>query len=227
MKKTFHTILLLFSTSITFAQIDLSVKIERSKSDYEANFIVDTLSIFKDEILFKKIPWPDSFAFNENVPNGKYRFQYNNLFGERIEKKLDLKEENNKLKRQKVKLYIDKLQDSIATNLFVQRIKNNETILIKFKSSGCFSSNKDSLVISKKDDKYYLLHKRRKRKLSPKDIQALISYENELKHLKNVSFVSTSNGFNELILNSEKYFYMEPSTYWGGFEILKKKLNIK
>ena len=52
-------------------------------------------------------------------------------------------------------------------------------------------------------------------------------YENELRNLPEVDFVSTSNGLNEIILNGEDFSYAEPSFFWGGFGILKKRLKLK
>ncbi|HEX8014107.1 MAG TPA: hypothetical protein VF465_02630, partial [Flavobacterium sp.] len=65
------------------------------------------------------------------------------------------------------------------------------------------------------------------RKLNISDIEAIEMYENELRNLAKVNFVSTSNGFNEIMLNEKKFSYSEPSFFWGGFDILKKKLKLK
>ena len=100
-------------------------------------------------------------------------------------------------------------------------------MIIKLKFSGCFNSGVDSIKIYKKDNKFLLKYKRKNRKLKTRDIEAIEMYENELRNLHKVNFVSTSNGFNEIILNEEKFSYTEPSFFWGGFNILKKRLKLK
>src|SRR5690606_3458991 len=130
------------------------------------------------------------FALFETVSSGEYKFQYNNLFGEKIEKKIELNEANNILGGQEVTLFVDEIQTPVLKELFFKRLKNDEYIQVNFKFSGCFKSGKDSLQVYKKKDKYYIIHKNRKRKLKPSEILAIESYENELRNLKKVTFVS-------------------------------------
>lgn len=218
---------ILFTSHVFFAQNKLVVQLERSSSDYDASFLVNELTIFKDNQIFKKIKSPSSFAFYDTISNGLYSFQYINIFGENVGKSVLIKENENDFKEINVALYVDKLQDSIPKNLFVQKINNGERIVFKFDFSGCFNSGKDSLIISKSKNDLYVLYKRRNRKLKPKEIEYVAEYENELRHLKEASFGSTLNGFNEVIYNSEKLFYVEPSVFWNGYNVLKKRLKLK
>lgn len=227
--KKLYLISVIFLLSVTaFSQTGLSVHLKRSQSENDITFIVDTLKIYKDNILFKNIPYPDSFTFYENVPNGEYKFCYNNLFGEKIEKTVMLSEVSNKFVEQEVNLYVDQLQNPKSKNLLVQKLKNNETLTISIKFSGCFSSGADSILVYKKNNNnYFLKYKSKKIRLKTKDIKAIEKYETELKSLPEVDFVSTANTFNEIILNEEKFTYREPSMFWGGYTILKKALNLK
>jgi hypothetical protein len=227
MKKLYLISLTFLLSVAAFSQIGLSVHLKRSQSENDITLIVDTLKIYKDNILYKNIPHPDSFALYENVQNGEYKFCYNNLFGEKIEKVVTLSEVNNKLGGQEINLYVDQLQNPKSKNLLVQNLKNNETLTINIKFSGCFSSGADSIIVNKKNDYYFLKYKSKKRKLNTKDIEALVKYESELKSLTEVDFVSTTNALNEIIVNEENFTYHEPSMFWGGFTILKNTLNLK
>lgn len=218
----------IFASNALSAQNNLTVQFfKKDCSDCETTFLVKELTILKDDQIFKKIDQPNSFAFYESVPDGKYSFRYTNIFGEAIDKEIVLPNNTNSLNGLEIALYVDKLQDSIPTDLVIQKIKNDEKIAIKFRFSGCFNSGKDSLIISKNKDQLYVLHKRKKRKLKPHEIEFLMKYENELKHLKEAGFASTANGINEVIYNSEKLYYVEPSIYWGGYDLLKKRLKLK
>lgn len=227
MKKSYIISFIFLLSVSAFSQIDLSVRLKRIQSENDISFVVDTLKIYKDNLLFKNIPYPDSFALNENVPNAEYKFCFNNIFGEKIEKIITLTETNNILGGQKINLYVDQLQNPGSKKLFIKNLKDDETLIIKLKFSGCFNSGVDSIKIYKKDNKFHLKYKRKNRKLKTNDIEAIEMYENELRNLAKVNFVSTSNGFNEIILNEEKFSYSEPSFFWGGFDILKKRLKLK
>jgi hypothetical protein len=226
--KKLYLISLTFLLSVpAFSQIGLSVHLKRSQSENDITLIVDTLKIYKNNILYKNISHPDLIALYENVQNGEYKFCYNNLFGEKIEKVVTLSEVYNKLGGQEINLYVDQLQNPKSKNLLVQNLKNNETLTINIKFSGCFNSGADSIIVYKKNDYYFLKYKSKKIKLNTKDIEALVKYETELKSLTEVDFVSTTNAFNEIIVNEEKFTYHEPSMFWGGFTILKNALNLK
>lgn len=210
-----------------FAQNNLAVKFQRTYSDHGADLLISEITILRDNQLFKKIEGPNAFVLYESVPDGKYSFEYANIFGETIKKEFSIPNSKKSLNQSEVLLYADKLQDSIPKDLFIQKIKNDEKIVVKFRFSGCYSGRKDSLTIFKSNNDLYVLHKRKKRKLKTDEIEFLMQYENELKHLKEVSFASTANGINEVIYNSERLYYVEPSVYWGGFDLLKKKLKLK
>lgn len=226
--KKLYLIALLFLLSVSaFSQIRLSVYLKRSQSENDITLIVDTLKIFKENLQYKNIAYPDSFALYENVPNGEYKFCYNNLFGEKIEKTVNLNEANNQLGGQEIILYIDELQNPKSKNLLVLNLKNKDTLTINLKFSGCFNSGEDSIKIYKKNSYYFLKYKKQKRKLKSTDIEALVKYETELRSLPEVNFVSTSNALNEIILNEEKFTYFEHSLFWNGYTILKKSLKLK
>ena len=212
--KKLYLISLLFLLSVSaFSQIRLSVHLKRSQSENDIALIVDTLKLYKDNLLFKNIGYPDSFALYENVPNGEYKFCYNNLFGEKIEKTVKLDEANNQLGGQEINLFIDQLQNPKSRDLLVLNLKNNDTITINLKFSGCFNSGADSIKVYKKNNHYFLKYKDNKRKLNSKDIDALVKYETELKSLPEVNFESTSMALNEIILNKEKFTYYEYSFF--------------
>ncbi len=225
MKKSY--ILLFLLSASAFSQISLSVNLKRSQSEYDANFIVDTLKIFKDNFLYKNIPYPESFVLLENVSNGKYKFCYKNLFGEKVEKLVILNDANNKLGSQEINLYVDQLQNSKSQNQFIKSLKNGEMMTINLRVSGCFNSQSDSIKIYIENNSFFMKYKNKRRKLKTIDIEAIVQYETELRNLPEVDFVSTSNGFNVISKDEEKFSYVEPSLFWGGYEILKKSLKLK
>ena len=227
MKNTYILIFTFFFSFSVFSQINLSVHLKRSNSENDITFIVDTLKIFKDEILFRKIPFPDSFALYENVGNGNYKFCYNNLFGEKIENNISLNNTNNILGGQDIELYVDELQNPKSNELFMIKLQNGDELKISLKFSGCFNSGSELLTISKNKNHFFVTYKNKKRKLKANSFDVLVKYETELRNLPKVNFVSTSNGFNEISLNGENFSYSEPSFFWNGYETLKKELNLK
>lgn len=225
MKKVLFTTIVLLFANLIFAQINLTVNLRKCYLKEVTTFHLDKLLIYKDGALFKQINYPRFDLFSGEVPSGKYTFQYTNVFQEVIRKKIVLAKKNGPV--QEVILYADELQDSIPKNLFFQRIKNGQKIVIKLGVSGCFASDKDSLIVYKEKNNFFLVYNKRRRELKPKDICFLMKYENELRHLKKTNFMSTGNGTDEIIFNSEKIVYVEPSMYWDGFRILKAKLKLK
>ena len=227
MRKSYFISLIFLVSISAWSQIDLKVHLKRSQSEKSSRFMMDTLKIYKDNLLFKATPGPDSFVLYESVPNGDYEFCYKNIFGERIEKTITLTENNNILGQQEVSLDIDQLQKPRSKNLFITNLKDDETLTINLRISGCFTSGTDSIKIYKKANQLFLLYKSKSRKLETSDIEAIELYEDELRSLRQGSLVSTLNGYNEIILNEEKYSYRDYSLFWGGFEILIKNLKLK
>jgi hypothetical protein len=226
MKKLNLSAALFIFSIAAFSQIHLGVHLLLSQSKGDITFIVDTLKVYNGPSLYKKKAYPDSFALFEEVPSGTYTFQYKNLFGEKVEQVIEVNESNSTLGVQELNLFVDQLKTPKSNTSSIDNLKDGEVMTIRFKYSGCFSSGADSLEIFRKKENLFLKYGQKKRKLKQKDLDALKKYELELRSLPDVGFVSTSNGTNEIILPFEKFSYVEPSVYWGGFEILKSRLRL-
>ncbi|SCY99915.1 hypothetical protein [Flavobacterium caeni] len=225
MRKFVVTLKLLLFPLFAFSQINLSVRIENSQLEHSFGHYVDTLKIYKDGFPYKIIPYPDSFALFENVTSGHYKFLYRNIFDEQIEKNVALNEKDNLIGGQTVILFVDHLQNPKTDNLFFTKQKNGETIKIKMFYAGCFENGKDSIEITKAKNKLFLQYKDKKKKLNKKEIQSLVKFEIEMRHLPKRETFSTLRVINEIITENDKFSYNE-SGDWNGFNLLKKNLKL-
>jgi len=225
MKKRIIVLFLLFQAAFAYCQIDLTVQLERIHSENSSSHIVDTLLVYKDHSLFKKIPYPGSYNYIKDIPFGKYKFCYKNLFNESIEKTITF-DSSNREESQNVILYVDESQNLNSKKLFIDSLKKNETMMIQLSFSGCFTDGEETILVFKKGKKLYLNYHNKVKKLKKREIEAIKVYENELRNLPEACFMSTANSFHKVSLNSQEFTYSEPSSFWGGFEILKKRLRL-
>lgn len=226
MKKIIFISYLFIISQHIFGQKYVGINFVSCKNeDRPVSLIFEYYKIFKNDSLYKT-DVIDEIGYFEILEPAKYSVVYKNLFDEEIRREFII-DKGDKYRDFQLNLCVDKLQDTIKKKLVFESMKTGENIKIRFKYAGCFGNNNDSIVIRKEKNKYSLIHKKRKRKLKPFEINYIVEYENELKHLKEKNFISTLNAVNEITFNSEKYFYFEPSIFWGGYEALKKKLKLR
>jgi hypothetical protein len=144
---------------------------------------------------------------------------------ESIEKTITF-DSSNREESQNVILYVDESQNLNSKKLFIDSLKKNETMMIQLSFSGCFTDGEETILVFKKGKKLYLNYHNKVKKLKKREIEAIKVYENELRNLPEACFMSTANSFHKVSLNSQEFTYSEPSSFWGGFEILKKRLRL-
>ncbi len=223
MKKIIQITFLLFLTK-SLCQTNLAVNFFRCQYNSESTHFWGGYNLLKNDTLYKS---GDIDFIYEKLQPANYALVYKNIFEEEIVSKFTVEKTNDSYAELDINLCLDKLQDSRKSKLFFDSMKNGESILIRFSFAGCFNSGSDSIIITKEKDSYTLIYKNKKRKLKAIELIFITEYENELRHLKKASFISTLNAENEIVYGDEKYYYHEPSVYWGGFNLLKQKLNLK
>lgn len=213
-------------TNIMFGQKQVSIDFSRCQDKSEVSWHFGDFNLLKNDTLYKKDKIQD-LAFYEKLEPANYTIVYKNLFDEVIIHKFSVEKTEDKYAEININLCVDKLQDGKKADLFLESMQNGDSISIRFSYAGCFSSDSDLITVKKEKNRYLLVHKNKKRKIKPIELNYFIEYENELKHLKEVGFRSTLNGENEITFKAEKYSYFEPSIYWRGFSLLKHKLKLK
>ncbi len=208
-----------------FGQKYVTINFERCQNDFEIFWRFGAFNIYKNDTLYKKGKI-DDYGFFEVLSPGNYYIIYDNLFGEKITRVFAV-DHGDKYRDLEMNLCIDKLQENTKKKMFFESMQTGDTISINFRFTGCYAKGSESITIIKREKYYSLIHNRKKRKLKPSEINYLLDYENELKHLKETNIISTLNAENEIIYKSEKYYYLEPSIYWLGYNSLKRKLKIK
>ena len=215
----FHFTLNLFSQKI------LSVELIDCRKNQMNITCCDGFNLYKNDSLFKEYK---SSEVIQNLKLGKYQVKYRTYFGNA---KTDFFYLDNSYVNQK-KLCVNILNDSIKqtfkNKLFFDKIKNGEKIEIKYKYSGCFIGEKDSILISKNNNKVYFIHRKIKKELKLNQIKILRNFEMEMKSFNvNDDIISTANDIYEIKYNDDIFIFEDVSIEWDGFSFLKKALKIK
>lgn len=220
-------LILLLSTNFLYSQNSLTVTILHCKDlDDTYVFGFDEIVLYKNDSIYKIDNSNIEVKFFENLPEGKYNIKYKTFFGEVVSESFDL---NSKKPTHSVDLCIDELKKEIRNetkNLFIHRLKNDESIITSCNYSGCFSGSSHQMTITKKNDKLYLTYNGINKKLNKNEISRLTDYEMELRNLKEANFMSTSNQSNEMKYK-EEIISFKINPFWSGFQNLKNGLNLK
>lgn len=202
----------------------------------------------KDSIRFYKMP-EDSLAYTvpvrgqknwpviiENAAIGDYKMVYRNIYHETVEEPITLyKQPHNE-----VTACVDKLlnypQNTLAT------MTQNDSLVLKFTSTGCFHGEDKKLVITKEQENFvgrlfdvtgYWEKKKkqyiRKYKdgpllattiLTPQNLQDFIRFENELNEAKKSGCTTTD--WYELSTKNITIEKADGSCKWWGFNFLRQ-----
>ena len=131
-----------------------------------------------------------------------------------------------KRKRYKVDICIDFID--YKTNKYtpiIERLKDGESYSIHVMSSGCFHYTEADLIISRKNNEYYLKYKGVKQMLSLKEIEIIKKFEMELVHV--YDYGCTSVDYYSVSYLEEEFSVIDGGCSWGGFYHLKKNLNLE
>lgn len=112
------------------------------------------------------------------------------------------------------------------TKTWIERLATNESFSIILDSQGCFNSYQDTIVIERKEDKYFFNSNNQHKELSQKDIELINSFEIELNKLKPGS-CTTINTYT-IKYKDEITKIVDSNCFFIGIELLKNEiLNIK
>jgi hypothetical protein len=220
------TVLLLVGCKKSANRFDIIL----SKSDAadSAYINIDFLSVSnKGSIIYKaethqRFDFLDTVSLN-NLPDGDYELVYNDMIGDRIERKISLK--NNESKA--VKIVFDSISlDRFYTKIPFNHLKDNESYTIEGKG-GCMATMYCHYTIEKHKQVYYFESVNiPKRLLKPEEIKAVKRFESELLAIQGKDICSSTGRMTYTILQDEKKTRIVDNTCnWNGFENLMRKVD--
>ncbi|MGO4773793.1 hypothetical protein ACEN2I_19235 [Flavobacterium sp. W22_SRS_FK3] len=227
-------LIILFLTSIFFlkcekkeisATIKIKIELENklSKEYPDLNF----LKIYKNGKLFKEIK-PDGLPFIQhsiklkNLEEGKYEFEYLNIFEQKIVRELIIQE--SKIYEISLNPDYSDYKQNFKKSL-IRKLKVNDSLKITYRSQGCFNREEDSVIIYKKEKFYELERNGKTTKLTDKEVNNLIKMECELNNIK-FGGCTTS----DIYIFSGKNFkkdFIDNTCKWNGWQNLKGEMKWK
>lgn len=185
------------------------------------------LKIYKNGIFYKEIkaehlPFIPYFIKLENLKEGKYQFEYTNIFQQKVVRELNIDES----KIYKISInpdYSDYKQNFKKSLIF--NLKENQSLKLTYKSQGCFHHDEDIIIIHKKENHYELERNGTTIKLNNKEINYLIRMECELNNIK-TGGCTTSDIYTFYGDNYKKEF-IDSSCKWNGWDNLKTRMKWK
>jgi len=204
------------------ATIKLKIELENKfNSEYPDLY---QLKVFKNGKLFKKyvateMPYIEQDITLTKLPKAKYQFEYYNFFNQKVIKSLII----NESKIYNIKIYPDfsnykaNLQKSI-----IGKLSNDDTLKLNYKTVGCFHSDSDSLVINKKNNKYFLTVANKTTKLNINDVEFLKKIECELYELPKLGGCTTSDYYT-LHFKNNKTIFIDATCKWNAWASIYEK----
>lgn len=225
-------IIFLIATMILFSsckKVPASIKL---KIEFENEFSQNLsklygIQVYKNGKIFRefsgfKKPYIQKEITLDSLTNGTYKFVYENLVNQTLQKTIEVKE--NKLYEVSIFPDYSDYKDFISKS-FVRNLKENQKVEFNFESVGCFHSASESLVISKRGKIYYVESNGEFKKLNKKQLDAIIKMECEL-NLIRFGGCTTSDHYTIKAEKQEKEFYDE-TCKWNGWNNLLKLINLK
>jgi len=217
-------ILLLFTSCKKEISATIKLKIElenKYSSEYPDLY---QLKIYKNGKLFKnyiadKMPYIDHEIILMKLKGGKYQFEYENFFKQKIIKSLFVDESKT------YNIVINPDYTDYKRNLhysIIEKLVNDDSLKINFESRGCFHSGKDSLVIKKINGKYILKIDRKNINLESEDVNYLKKIECELYELPKNGDCTTSDIYT-LISKNRKLKFIDNTCRWNAWSNIYKK----
>ncbi|MFC3158599.1 hypothetical protein SAMN05443633_11756 [Chryseobacterium arachidis] len=141
------------------------------------------VEIYKDNNIFKilKSDFPigglERNIKIDSIKEGKYSFVYESIFGKQIKTNITVDDSRT----YRISLNPDRLNEKIK-NLVFENIKNEE-VQLKYRSSGCFHLNEDSITILNKGNEYFVKKDDHLRKIDKKTWAYFVNLENKIRHI--------------------------------------------
>jgi hypothetical protein len=217
---------------VTFGQKPKKLTLELSTGDCRKNEHVrigykDTILFFQGSKLTTQIipmnynEWPIDL---ENFNSGTYKVVYRNLYGKQVSRTITIPDTTDEYE---LELCPDELTDYSFNSL--SALKDNESITVSFYSSGCFHKERETLIITRHNNKFiaelktenYKETKTRSVTLNQKAIEAFKRFENEIRQVED-SYGCTTVDTYEIISKSWTIKRTDGGCAWDGFYFLKK-----
>jgi hypothetical protein len=203
------------------ASIKLNVELENKLNRDLSRFY--SIVVYKDGKTFRKFsqfekPYIEKEIVLDSLSNGTYKFVYGNLLGQTMQKIIEVKE--NKV--YDISIYPDysNYKDFVSKS-FVRNLAEGQKVEFYFKSLGCFHSDEDNLLVTKKDNSYFAERNGLSKKLNEKELEAIIKMECELNLIQNGG-CTTSDHYIVRYGKEEKEFYDETCNWYGWTNLLKQ-----
>lgn len=216
-KILFFVVFFFLRIAIAFSQFVIEVEIKDCRSD---NYLqqLSTFKLYKDDDLIGEF---DITYLNtksvEVTKKGNYKIEYTTYFGKAENVYLTI----SKRKTYKVVLclaYID--YDSTGYIPFVNQLKNEEEYTIKCVFRNNFLESEKTLVVRKREDKYFVSLGEREIELSPEQVESLRHFEIELNY---ISVPDKTNIDTYILSYNNRLLKIDDGTWWwnGGLCLLK------
>jgi hypothetical protein len=204
------------------AQSTLLVKVKDCRG--ESSFVnLSEFKLFRNGSLVKKVK-PTRLESEKTIKGlkyGKYRIEYETIFGKTESANIELTEK----KKYSLDLCLDYFDyESDSYQPFIDRLKNGESYSIHVSSEGCFHFSDETMFIKKESDKLVLTFQENNIQLDSNSIRAIRHFEKELNFMK--SFSCTTTDTYVLKYNGLKVEIADGSCAWHGAYYLKKKLKL-
>ena len=177
--------LLVFQTNNNlYASKQVSLWIHlKSCIDNKDRAYYDTITIYKNGLIFKKIPPTAATSLLlKQLDLGEYKLQYNSLFENNIIEKIIIDSQ----KEYSVTLCYDYLNPKNGNTIeLLDFIQDGEKLSISIERRGCFTSKDDSFVILKNNDVYSITWRNYTKILNDSELDLFKCFEVELQKIIN------------------------------------------
>lgn len=219
------SVLVLVGCKKSSSRLDIIIS-KRDVTD-SAYINVDYLSIRnKDSVIYKtrthqRFDFLDTISLN-NLPDGEYELVYNNLIGEKVKRKVLLK--NNELETVKI-IFDSILSDKFYAKIPFNHLKDNESYTIEGKG-GCGATMYCHYTIEKQKKSYYFKNENiSNRLLKSEEIKAIKRFESELLAIENRNVcMSTGRMTYKITQNNLEHSIVDNTCNWNGWSNLMSKL---
>ncbi len=207
------------------ATLNISVELENKNSKEYAD--LSYLKIYKNDTIFKEIiaddlPFIQHSIKLSNLKEGKYKFEFINIFQQKVVKELIIDE--NKIYKILINPDYSDYQENLAKSL-IGNLKENENIKLSYKSQGCFHQEKDCVIIYKKNNYFEIERNGLLTKLNDNEVDNLIKMECELNNIKEGG-CTTADIYTFYKSNLKKEF-IDDTCKWNGWENLMVNMKWK
>lgn len=203
---------IIISSGFSQAQSTLKVKIRDCRQ--EGAFVyLSEFKLFRNDSLLKTVePKSESTQIIKDLEYGLYHLEYVTHFNQTERISIELKEK----KKYKVDVCLDYFDHaSDPYQALIDRLENGEFYRIEFMSSGCFHGTRDTLLIERKEDQYFLSYQGQDRLLNHDEIGAIRNFEKELNYT-NPSYGCTTVDTYQLDYEGKRRVFIDGSCDWRG-----------